>query len=256
MKPDRTLADLRTLEELAEGNTVLHRLHPGAKLLAAFLYLICLMSLERHALVRVTPFLFYPVLMGSIAELPAGLLFRRTVPALPFAFFAGLSNLVFEGGTAGALSFTVLMIRTFLCVSAVMILIGTTPFPALTGAMKQFHVPAVIADLLEMLYGYLSVVTEEAEQMLTAFRLRSCGRVWPAPREYAPMISQLFFRSADRAERIYDAMQCRLYRGAGTLSGTAGKWKRRDYVFFLLSGGASVLFAAADIPGFLGSIAR
>lgn len=64
MKPDRTLSDLRTLEELAEGNTLLHRLHPGAKLLAAFLYLVCLMSLERHALSRVTPFLFYPVLMA------------------------------------------------------------------------------------------------------------------------------------------------------------------------------------------------
>ena len=256
MKPDRTLSDLRTLEELAEGNTLLHRLHPGAKLLAAFLYLVCLMSLERHALSRVTPFLFYPVLMCTSAELPAGLLLRRTVPALPFAFFAGLSCLVFERGTAGMLSFAVLMARTFLCVSAVMILIGTTPFPALTGAMKQLHVPGVIADLLEMLYRYLSVVAEEAEQMLTAFRLRSGRRVWPDPREYAPMISQLFFRSADRAERIYDAMQCRLYRGAGTLSGTAGKWKRRGYVFFLLSGGASVLFAAADIPGFLGSIAR
>ena len=214
------------------------------------------MSLERHALTRVSPFLFYPVLMGTVAELPAGLLLRRTVPALPFAFFAGLSNLIFEGGVAGTLSFVMLMARTFLCVSAVMILIGTTPFPALTGAMKQLHVPGVIADLLEMLYRYLSVVTEEAEQMLTAFRLRSCGRVWPAPREYAPMISQLFFRSADRAERIYDAMQCRLYRGAGTLPGTAEGWKGWDYVFFFLAGGTSLLFAAADIPGFLGSIAR
>ena len=139
-----------------------------------------------------------------------------------------------------------------------MVLIGTTPFPELTGAMKQLHVQAVIADLLEMLYRYLSVVTEEAEQMLTAFRLRSGGRVWPEPREYAPMISQLFFRSADRAERIYDAMKCRLYgdaaRKTNAADASARKWTRADLMFFLAASASSALFALTDVPSVLGSL--
>ncbi|MBQ7535856.1 MAG: cobalt ECF transporter T component CbiQ [Stomatobaculum sp.] len=272
--PEGSLRELQTLEELSSGNTAVHRLHPGAKLAAVLVYLVCLMSLERHSLSRVTPFLFYPVLMCAVSSLPPGLLFRRTLPALPFALFAGVSNLLFERGTAlsltlpfpggavllltvtqGMFSFAMLMCRTLLCVSAVMILIGTTPFPDLTGAMKQMHFPAVLADLLEMLYRYLFVLGEEAELMITAFRLRSGGRVWPVPSEYAPMISQLFFRSADRAERIYDSMQCRLSSGAGTLTGEIREWNSRDRLFLLLAWGSSVLFAFLDIPMLLETLA-
>lgn len=298
--------EMQRLEELAGGNTLVHRLAPAAKLLATFAYLICVMSLERHSVTRLAPFLFYPVLMCAVGEIPPGLLLRRVMPALPFAFFAGLGNLFFERGAAGAaglagaaeaagaaglagaaeaagaatlagtvsaaglLSFAMILGRTFLCVAAVMILIAVTPFTDLMDALRRMHVPSVIADLLEMLYRYLSVLFEEAELMLTAFRLRSGGRMLPEISEYAPLISQLFLRSADRAERIYDAMKCRLYGAgregtAGTAAGAAGdtpggaarspaKWNRNDLLFFLTVCASSVFFAMADVPALLGGL--
>ena len=285
---------MQRLEELAGGDTPVHRLAPAAKILATFAYLICVMSLERHSVTRLAPFLFYPVLMCAAGDVPPGLLIRRVMPALPFAFFAGLGNLFFERGaagtasltgaaetvgaaslagtvsTAGLLSIAMILGRTFLCVAAVMILIAVTPFTDLMDALRRMHVPAVIADLLEMLYRYLSVLFEEAELMLTAFRLRSGGRMLPEIREYAPLISQLFLRSADRAERIYDAMKCRLYGAGregmpGMAAGAAGaapggatclpaKWSRNDLLFFLAVCGSSVLFALADVPALLGGI--
>ena len=271
--------EMQRLEELAGGDTPVHRLAPAAKILATFAYLICVMSLERHSVTRLAPFLFYPVLMCAAGDVPPGLLIRRVMPALPFAFFAGLGNLFFERGAAGAaslagaaglLSFAMILGRTFLCVAAVMILIAVTPFTDLMDALRRMHVPAVIADLLEMLYRYLSVLFEEAELMLTAFRLRSGGRMLPEISEYAPLISQLFLRSADRAERIYDAMKCRLYGAGregmpGMAAGAAGaapggatclpaKWSRNDLLFFLAVCGSSVLFALADVPALLGGI--
>ena len=270
---------MQRLEELAGGDTPVHRLAPAAKILATFAYLNCVMSLERHSVTRLAPFLFYPVLMCAAGDVPPGLLIRRVMPALPFAFFAGLGNLFFERGAAGAaslagaaglLSFAMILGRTFLCVAAVMILIAVTPFTDLMDALRRMHVPAVIADLLEMLYRYLSVLFEEAELMLTAFRLRSGGRMLPEISEYAPLISQLFLRSADRAERIYDAMKCRLYGAGregmpGMAAGAAGaapggatclpaKWSRNDLLFFLAVCGSSVLFALADVPALLGGI--
>lgn len=263
------LWDLTRLEELSCGDSPVHRLHPGAKILVTFLYLICVMSLERHAVMRLTPFLYFPVLMCTIAEIPPGLLFRRLLPALPFALFGGIGNLLFERSaagnmgnlvvTAGMLSFAVILFRTVLCVAAVMILIAVTPFTDITGFLRRMHVPAVFADLPEMMYRYLSVLFEEAELMVTAFRLRSGGRKWPEIREYAPLISQLFLRSADRAERIYDAMKCRLY-GAGREAGTgedkaaAQRWNRWDWLFFFAAGGSSLLFALADIPALIGGM--
>ena len=109
-----------------------------------------------------------------------------------------------------------------------------------------------------MMYRYLSVLSEEAELMLTAFRLRSGGRSRPDIREFAPLISQLFLRSADRAERIYDAMKCRLYgdaaRKTNAADASARKWTRADWMFFLTAAASSVLFALADVPFLLGSL--
>lgn len=281
------LRELTRLEELSCGDSAVHRLHPGTKILVTFFYLICVMSLERHAVTRLTPFLFYPVLVCAAAEIPAGLLLRRVLPALPFAVFGGISNLLFERSaagnlgsfviTAGMLSFAVILFRTVLCVAAVMILIAVTPFTDITEALRRMHVPAVFTDLLEMMYRYLSVLFEEAELMVTAFRLRSGGRKWPEIREYAPLISQLFLRSADRAERIYDAMKCRLYgAGRGGASGAqrsgetvadvsgaqdpgwavaaARRWSSADWFYFLAAGGSSLLFALTDIPALIGMI--
>ena len=261
------LWELTRLEELSCGDSPVHRLHPGAKILVTFLYLVCVMSLERHAVARLTPFLFFPVLMCAVAEIPGKLLLRRLLPALPFALFGGIGNLLFERSaagsfghfviTAGMLSFAVILFRTVLCVAAVMILIAVTPFTDITDFLRRMHVPAVFSDLPEMMYRYLSVLFEEAELMVTAFRLRSGGRKWPEIREYAPLISQLFLRSADRAERIYDAMKCRLYdagreAGSGPDSAAARQWNRWDRIFFFAAGGSSLLFALTDMPSLIG----
>ena len=159
--------------------------------------------------------------------------------------------------TAGMLSFAVILFRTVLCVASVMILIAVTPFTDITEVFRRLHVPAVFSDLPEMMYRYLSVLFEEAELMVTAFRLRSGGRKWPEIQEYGSLISQLFLRSADRAERIYDAMKCRLYgaggeAGAGQYSAAARRWNRWDWIFFFAAGGSSLLFALTDIPALIG----
>ena len=262
MEIHEQIREIKRLEELSAGDTAVHRLSPSAKLLAAFVYLVCIMSLERHSVTRLSPFLFYPVLMCVLASVPAGLLLKRVLPALPFAFFAGVSCLMFERGTAGEvagvrislgmLSFAMIFCRTMLCVAAVMILVAVTPFADLMDALRRMHVPSVFADLLEMMYRYLSVLSEEAELMLTAFRLRSGGRFRP------DIPGQLFLRSADRAERIYDAMKCRLYGAAegknNAADASARKWTRADRMFFLAVTASSVLFALADVPTILGSL--
>ena len=55
------LGQLTRLEELAGQNSPIHRLHPGAKLAATGVYLLCVLSLGFFLL-------FWPVLSGSCAD--------------------------------------------------------------------------------------------------------------------------------------------------------------------------------------------
>ena len=57
------LGQLTRLEELAGQNSPIHRLHPGAKLAATGVYLLCVLSLGRLQFGRQAPYLLYPVLV-------------------------------------------------------------------------------------------------------------------------------------------------------------------------------------------------
>ena len=266
------MADIRSkvntiysLEQLAAGDTGIHRVLPLPKLLVTLAYLICLLSLGQSALHRVAPFLFYPIAVMALAGVPYGMIIRRAIAALPFCLFAGLSNLLLDRApllqlgaltvSAGAASFAVLLARTLLCVGAVLILIAVTPFSGLTDTLRRLHVPELLVTLIEMVYRYAGILLEEAADMLTAFRLRAAGARWPRLREFGPFVGQLLLRSADRAERVYQAMQCRGYR-LRRRERQKQVWLRRDWAFFLLGAGSAALFRCVDLISLLGGVLR
>lgn len=264
------MADIRSklnsvfsLEQLAGGDTLLHRLHPGVKLAVTGIYLLCVVSVGRYDLGRLLPYLFYPAVAMALGEIPWGMIAKRGAVALPFVLFAGVSNLIFDrttvltlgpvAVTGGLLSLITLLLRTLLCVGGVLILVAVTPFPALTAQLRRLHLPNLLVMLLEMIYRYLSVLGGEAASMVTAYRLRGNGRKWPDVRHFGAFLGQLLLRSADRAERIYHAMECRLY-ALGDGRRDRRPLKGGDWAFLLAAGGASVLFRAVDVTALLGGI--
>jgi len=237
------LRELDALERLAGGRTAVHRLHPGAKLLAALVYLVTVVSFSRFALGRLIPFFFYPFVLAAAAEAPWPPILRRIAPVLPFAALAGLSNLLFDtapaaylGGVAvsrGALSCLVILARTFLTVSAVLLLAATTPFTDLTDELRRVRLPEALVLLFGMLYRYVGALLDQALAMYTAYRLRHPRGRGVELRDMGPFAGQLLLRSFDRAERVYAAMRCRGY-GRPAAAREGRRWTGRDYLFVLL----------------------
>ncbi len=257
------LNELYSLEQLAAGRTALHRLHPLSKMAVTAVYLLCVASFDRGAVVRLLPYLFYPALVLSLAEIPYRMIARRAWVALPFCLFAGVSNLLLDRRvgavvlgvplSAGLLSLCSLLLRTLLCVSAVLILVAVTPFSALTGQLRRLGVPGLVVSLLEMTYRYIGVLAGEAAAMVTAYRLRGNGARWPALRYFGPFVGQLLLRSADRAERVYQAMQCRLY-GRRDARRAQAPFAAADWLFLLAGCGSCLLFRFFDLPAWLGGL--
>jgi cobalt/nickel transport system permease protein len=197
-----------------------------------------------------------------LSETPFRMIFKRALVALPFVLFAGLSNLIFDravilrlGGVAisyGMVSFLVMILRTFLCAAAVLILVSVTPFYQLTGALKRLCVPDFIVNLFEMIYRYLGTLAEETSGMYTAYVLRCPNGRGVVMKHMGSFVGQLLLRSFDRAERVYNAMQCRGYP-----SFARADFKKRftasDWLFLFMAVGSSVLFRLADVQGALGA---
>ena len=215
------IRELRALENLAAGRTVIHRLHPFAKLFSTLIYIVFIASFGRYDIVRLAPYLFYPFVMMALAELPYKLMLARVLVALPFCLFAGISNIFFDraemlriGSIAisfGEISLATILLKMYLCVMAALLLVATTQFTELTAQLRRLHTPMVFVMVFEMTYRYIGVLLEEVHSMLLAYRLRAGDKRALEMLHMGSFVGQLLLRGFDRAERVHAAMRCRGY---------------------------------------------
>jgi cobalt/nickel transport system permease protein len=159
--------------------------------------------------------------MMALAEIPFSLLLKRYLIAVPFCLFAGISNVIFDRATAfqigglsvsyGAVSLFTILFRAYLCIMALLILVGTTPFVQLSAQMRRLKMPDIFVTVFEMIYRYIGVLVHEAHTMNLAYSLRGNGRKSIEMKHIGSFLGQLMLRSTDRAERVYAAMKCRGY---------------------------------------------
>jgi len=195
---DSAFLDLGRLDNLSYGDTIIHRLDPRTKVLTTLVFIVVVVSFPKYALARLIPFLAFPVMMVSLANLPVGFLLRKLVVVSPFALFIGIFNPFLDREvfvqlgslviTGGWISFGSVMIRFFLTVSAALILIATTSFPGICNALERLRVPRVFVVQLMFLYRFVFVLTEEALRMVRARRLRSFGEKGPSLKLFVQMV--------------------------------------------------------------------
>ncbi|MDR0784292.1 MAG: energy-coupling factor transporter transmembrane protein EcfT [Treponema sp.] len=249
-------------EKQEDRGGFLFRLNAGAKIGATLIYIVTVVSFDRHVVGRLTPFLLYPVLVGSSMGLPLSANLKRLLSALPFCVFAGLSNLPFERETAfalmgirvsyGAVSCCSLIFRAVLCIEALIILTATTPIYALSRQLRALGTPRILVVLFEMTYRYISVLTAEARSLHTAYTLRGGGR-GVSLRHAGSFIGSLFLRGMARAERVGVALKLRGYSDADPPP-TKKPLEPRDAAFLGSICFFCLLFRLVDAPFLIGSL--
>jgi len=213
--------ELRALENLSAGQTIIHRLHPLAKIISAFVFIVIVASFGRYDIIRLTPYLFYPFIMMALAGLPYKTLLLRIVIALPFCLFAGISNVIFERATAitiggvaisfGVISLVTILLKMYLCVMAALLLVATTQFTELTAQLRRMRVPMIFVMVFETTFRYITVLLEEVYSMVIAYKLRSSTNKSIEMKHMGTFVGQVVLRGFDRAERVHLAMRCRGY---------------------------------------------
>ena len=219
-----------------EAESRLHRLDPRVKVVVTVLFILSNALLPDGAW---TAFgLSWIVLLWAnhLSSLGVDFSFRRSFIALPFALAAisaifsplgeplakwALGPLTLIPTDIGLSKFASILLRSWLSVQAAILLVATTRFPDMIHAIEHLHVPAVLTTIVSFLYRYLFVLADEVMRLLRARESRSAtvagyksGRnvVWRA-KVTGNMAGQLFLRSYERSDRIYNAMLARGYTG-------------------------------------------
>lgn len=133
--------------------------------------------------------------------------------------------------------FASIVIRSWLSIQGAILLTATTRFPDLMHALRHLRAPRLLVAIISFMYRYLFVLVEEAMRLLRAREARSAQTVgnqgggsvlWRA-KVAGSMVGQLFIRSFERSERVYNAMLARGYRGQ-LMTMNPHELTRRDWV--------------------------
>ena len=199
------------VERWSRGASPLHSRDARAKLGALIAFLVAVSTTPSSAQIAFAA--YAALLTGAMAasRLPAAGLARRAGLILPFsATFALITWWSGDPGRALALSE-----KSFLSGLAALLLIATTPLTQLLAALDSLGLPRLLILVVQFLYRYLFVISEQAQHMRLAARSRhgtlaSNGLQFKAA---AGALSVLFARSWERADGIYRAMLARGFSG-------------------------------------------
>lgn len=214
----------------------LHALDPRVKVVAAVAFILSNAILPDGSWLAFALAWLLLLLANDQSNLGLGFTLKRSVIALPFALVAvsaifsplGEPLAVWDLGFMtliptdfGLIRFASIMLRSWLSVQIAILLVATTQFPDLIHALEHLRLPRTLTTIIAFLFRYLFVLTNEAFRILRAREARSArlpgvsggGNLGWRIKTTGSMAGQLFTRSYERSDRIYQAMVSRGYTG-------------------------------------------
>lgn len=195
------------LDRYSRLNSPIHRIDVSAKLMSLILLLVATIT---------TPISFYAafalvsivlLVVAFVSRIPLIFLVRRMLLLELFVMGVAILSLLQPNGIV---VFTTLVVRSTLCLLAIVLFSNTTPFSELLDLLRSWRVPLLLITLLALMYRYLFVLVDELERMQRARTSRTfTGKRVVVWHSLATVVSQLFVRSTERAETIYAAMCAR-----------------------------------------------
>ncbi|MCK6538704.1 MAG: cobalt ECF transporter T component CbiQ [Anaerolineales bacterium] len=219
-----------------ESNSFVHRLDPRVKVIVTIAYILSNALLPDGAWLAFGLSWLFLLFANALSNLGVGFTFKRSFIALPFALVAITVLFSIPGNPIstfrflfwdltitdmGLLRFESILIRSWLSVQMAILLVATTRFPDIVHALEHLRVPTILTTIIAFLYRYLFVLVDEVFRLLRAREARSAavagvragGSVAWRGRVAGNMAGQLFLRSYERSDRVYNAMLARGYSG-------------------------------------------
>lgn len=262
--------------QYCEGDSLLHRLDPRAKILLAVFYivviflaksavafvLLTLFSMGLVALSGISP----RIVLGSMKALTFIILFTAIINIFwmqgEHLLFALGPIKVYLEGIVNAVLIVVRIMLLLICTS--MFLTYTTTPIALTDGLEQLlaplnklHVPVhEFAMMMSIALRFIPTLIEETEKIMNAQKARGAdfteGNLIQRAKALIPILVPLFVSAFRRADELATAMECRCYTGgAGRTRMNVLHYNWKDFaamaVVILL--GVAVVLLNGVLPG-------
>jgi len=212
-------------ETFCQGDSVIHRLDPRVRVVAALAFSVLVAVGSRFPVILAA--LALVIAAAVIARLPLAPTLKRlatlnvfmalVVVVLPFSMPG--RNLFSIGQFAftmeGLLRAAAIALKANTILLALTVLVSTIELPRLGHALSHLHVPQKLTLLFLFTVRYIDVLHHEYRRLADAMKVR-CFRAHlnlHTLRSLGYLVGMLLVNSLDRSERVAGAMKCRGFRG-------------------------------------------
>ena len=251
------------MDELASGDSFIHRLHPLVKLLFTVLYIVLVVSFGKYELSGIIVMLLVPVLLYQVSGIPVSSCFYKLRYILPLVMAVSIFNPFFDKTplvtvgrvtiSGGVISMLTLMIKGILSLMASFLLMATTTLDSLCCALRKLHVPSLLVTLLLLTFRYVSLLIEQVSVMTEAYHLRAPGQKGLHISAWGSFLGQLLLRTMDRAGELYDSMQLRGFTGEFPYAAPA-RFSGKDAAVLILGAAVLLFLRFVNIAQLLGNL--
>ena len=219
------------------ANSVLHRLDPRAKVILAFVYIVC--SFLCKNIVSFAALIVSAILVILLSRIPMRTVYSSIKPLFFILLFTVIINIFWTAGDTllfewrfihiyleGVMNAVFMIVRILtLIVGTSMFLTYTTTPIALTdaleqllGPLKKIRVPVhEFAMMMTIALRFIPTLVDETEKIMSAQKARgtdfTSGSLMKRAKALIPILIPLFVSAFRRAEELATAMECRCYHG-------------------------------------------
>ena len=254
-----------SIDRYVDVSSPVHRADARVKCGATLVFIAAVTSLPIAGWPYLGAFCVAVWLLALVSRIGPARTFIRSLIVLPFVLVAVPSMFTFDGRILqtwalgpvtltptyeGLVFVATIMWKSWIAVTASVVLASTTRYLDIAAALRWFRVPALLVAVMEMMYRYVYLLGAEARRMLAARRSRSVALAGVKPggsvswraRVTGQMAGSLFIRTLNRAERVHMAMASRGYDGGVT---AASMRKMTTAEMVMLAAVSAALIAAA-----------
>lgn len=228
----KAIYDIRKIDELGDMNTKIHKIDSAIKIIVTIIYVIKILSIKQFTILNITCIVLYPLIIFIVGKVPIKFILKKVLYVLPIILGLSVINLIIDLSYEG-IYFSVLLIFkcTFALVGA-LLLIVTTGINNLALGLKKLKIPNILIMQILMLHRYVILMMEECYKVKSAYELRTLGEKSMTMKDYVQIVGQMFLKTLDISENVYEAMKLRGFEGELYINNKVAGYV--DYLYLII----------------------
>ena len=209
----KAIYDIRKIDELGDMNTKIHKIDSAIKIVVTIIYVIKILSIKQFTILNITCIVLYPLILFIIGKVQIKFILKKVIYVFPIILGLSAINLIIDFSYSEIYFSVLLLFKCTFALVGALLLIVTTGINNLALGLKKLKIPNILIMQILMLHRYVILMMEECYKVKSAYELRTLGEKSMTMKDYVQIVGQMFLKTLDISENVYEAMKLRGFEG-------------------------------------------